>query len=90
MNPEPDRKPEPVDSENLLRTLDIELMRQRAARQQEGARYRSFRTMSMVFLLLVVLGAMFAFYYLFLAGGLDEMRARNETHATATPSSPVP
>jgi hypothetical protein len=90
MNPDADRKPEPVDSENLLRTLDIELMRQRAVRQQEGARYRSFRMMSMVFLLLVILGAMFAFYYVFLAGGLDEMRARNETHATATPSSRVP
>jgi len=90
MNPDADRKPEPVDSENLLRTLDIELMRQRAVRQQEGARYRSFRMMSMVFLLVVILGAMFAFYYIFLAGGLDEMRARNETHATATPSSRAP
>jgi hypothetical protein len=90
MNPDADRKPEPVDSENLLRSLDIELMRQRAVRQQEGGRYRSFRMMSMVFLLVVILGAMFAFYYLFLAGGLDEMRARNETHATVTPSSRVP
>jgi hypothetical protein len=90
MNPDTDRKLEPVDSENLLRTLDIELMRQRAVRHQEGARYRSFRMMSMIFLLVVILGAMFAFYYVFLAGGLDEMRSRNETHATATPSSRVP
>ncbi|MEY2529593.1 MAG: hypothetical protein QOJ05_1683 [Verrucomicrobiota bacterium] len=90
MNPDADRKPEPVDSENLLRTLDLELMRQRTARQQEGTPYRSLRLASFVFLFAVVLGAAFAFYYVFIAGGLDEMRARNEPHATATPSSRAP
>ena len=90
MNPDADRKPEPVDSENLLRTLDLELMRQRAARRHEGTPYRSLRTVSFIFLFIILLGAAFAFYYVFLAGGLDEMRARNEPHATATPSSRSP
>ena len=90
MNPDADRKPEPVDPENLLRTLDLELMRQRAARQQEGTPYRSLRVMSLMFLVAVLLGAALAFYYVFVAGGLDEMRARNESHATATPSSRAP
>ena len=90
MNPHGDRKPEPVDPENLLRNLDLELMRQRAARKQAGTPYRSLRMASILFLLAIILGAAFAFYYVFLAGGLDEMRARNEQQSTATPSSRVP
>ena len=90
MNPDTDGKPEPVDSEHLLRTLDLELMRRRAARQQEGTPFRSLRVVSLIFLLAVILGAAFAFYYVFVAGGLDEMRARNEPPATVTPSSRAP
>ena len=90
MNPDADRKPEPVDSEQLLRSLDLELMRQRAARQQEGPPYRSLKAVSLLFLVAVILGAAFAFYYVFVAGGLDEMRARSEQHSTATPSSSAP
>ena len=90
MNPHGDGKPEPVDPENLLRTLDLELMRQRVARQQEGSPYRALRLASFVFFFAVILGALLAFYYVFYSGGLDEFRARSESRATATPSPPAP
>jgi len=38
----------------------------------------------------VILGAVLAFYYVFVSGGLDEMRSRNQSQPTATPTSSVP
>jgi hypothetical protein len=90
MNPHGDGKPEPVDPEDLLRTLDLELARQRVVRQQEGSPYRALRVASFVFFFAVVLGVLLAFYYVFYSGGLDEFRARNESQPTATPVSQAP
>ena len=90
MNPHGDSKPEPVDPEQVLRTMDLELMRQRAARQQEKPPYRALRMVSFLFFFAVVLGALLAFYYIFAGGGLDDLRARNEAHPTAAPSSQSP
>ena len=90
MNPHGDSKPEPVDPEQLLRTMDLELMRQRAARQQEKPPYRALRVVSFIFLFAVVLGALLAFYYVFYSGGLDEFQARTEARPTATPSLRAP
>ncbi len=82
MNPHGDGKHEPVDPEDAVRMLELELMRQRAARQEAGAPYRGLRAASLIFFVAVVLGAALAFYYVFYSGGLDELRARN----TLTPS----
>jgi hypothetical protein len=90
MNPHGDSKPEPVDPEQLLRTMDLELMRQRAARQQERPPFRALRVVSFIFFFAVLLGALLAFYYVFYSGGLDEFRARTEALPTATPSLRAP
>jgi hypothetical protein len=84
MNSNGDGKPEPADPENAVRMLELELMRQRATRQHAGAPYRGLRTVSFVFFFAVVLGALLAFYYVFVSGGLDELRARSA--AKPTPS----
>jgi len=79
MNSNGDGKHEPADPESAVRMLELELMRQRATRQQAGAPYRGLRMVSLVFFFAVILGALLAFYYVFVSGGLDEFRARNAT-----------
>ncbi|HEX7518341.1 MAG TPA: hypothetical protein VF345_13760 [Chthoniobacterales bacterium] len=69
-------KHEPADPENAVRMLELELMRQRAARQQAGAPYRGLRAASFIFLFAVILGALLTFCYVFYSGGLDELHAR--------------
>jgi hypothetical protein len=92
MNSNGDGKPEPADPENALRLLELELMRQRAARQQAGTPFRGLRLASFIFLAAVILGAALAFYYVFYSGGLDELRARSSSHPSpsATPVSDTP
>jgi hypothetical protein len=89
MNSNGNGKPEPADPENAVRMLELELMRQRATRQHGGAPYRGLRTVSLVFFFAVLLGALFAFYYVFVAGGLEDFRARNAAKPgpTVAPSS---
>jgi hypothetical protein len=90
MNSHNDSKHEPDDPENAMRMIELELMQQRAARQQAGTPYRGLRAVSLLFLVAVVLGVLFAFYYFFFSGGLDEIRARSAASPapTAAPASP--
>lgn len=85
-------KHEPADPENAVRTLELELMQQRAARQQADAPYGGLRAASFIFLLVIILGVLLAFYYAFYLGGLDEVRARNSPQpgpsATAVSRTP--
>jgi hypothetical protein len=90
MNPHSNGKNEPPDPEQLLRLVEIDLAQQRAARQRAGSPYRAFRLASFIFLFAVLVGVALAFYYVFVSGGLDEFRARNQPKATATPSSLAP
>jgi hypothetical protein len=90
MNPRGDGKPEPTDPDQVMRLLEIELAQSRAARQRAGSPYRGFRLASFVFLFAVIIGAVLAFYYVFIAGGLDDFRARNSGRPTATPSAHAP
>ena len=83
MEPKRDKQ-EPFDPEAAVRQLDLELMRQRASRQQTVA-YKGFRTASFIFLLVIVLAAAFAYYYVFHLGGLEELRARQ--HRESAPNS---
>ena len=91
MNSNGDGKPEPVDPDIAARMLDLELMRQRATRQA-GAPYRGLRAASLIFFLVVILGALVALYYVFYAGGLDKFRAHNtpQSSPTAAPIQPNP
>jgi len=85
MNPHGDGKPEPVDPEHLLRMLDLEMVQQRAVWKQASARRKSLRTVSFLFLVLIILGALVAAYFAFSSGWMDDPRSRN-----STPSSPPP
>ncbi len=86
MNPDGNGKDEPTDPEQLLRLVEVELAQQRAARLQARSPYRAFRLASFIFLFAVIIGVALAFYYVFVAGGLDDFRSRNEPKSTATPS----
>ena len=90
MNPRSDGKPEPNDPDQVLRLLEIELAQTRATRQRAGTPYRGFRLASFVFLFAVIIGAALAFFYVFVAGGLDDIRTRNSARPTATPSAHAP
>lgn len=90
MNSHDEGKSEPLDPDTTARLLDLELMRQRAARQNAGAPYRGLRAVSLIFLIVIILGTLFALYYVFYAGGLDEIRARKTPNSTPSldPSAP--
>ena len=89
MIPDADGKPESkkIDFDELTRQLDIELALKRAEWTQSGARRRTLRTMSLFFLALVLIGALFAFFFLFTT--LPQPRANPGAPAAATPS-PAP
>ena len=86
MNPHGNGKPEPADPDQVLRMLDLELMRQRAARQQATARRNNFRALSFLFLFVVILGAALAAYFAFTSGRVESLRARNSAPATPEPA----
>jgi hypothetical protein len=86
MNPHGNGKPEPVDPEHMLRMLEIEMIQQRALRKQASARRSNLRTLSFLFLFLVVLGAAVAAYFAFTSGRVDELRARDNAAPSPTPA----
>lgn len=92
MNSHGDGKPEPVDPENLVRMLELELMQKRAARQMAGRRFGGLRAASFIFLFAVIMGALLAFYYVFYSGGIDALRTppgpQPSPDATATSRAP--
>ena len=64
-----DGKPEPseIDPEKLSKLLEIELMQKRATWQRTAAHRRSLRAVAFLFLFLVIVGAVAA-YYFFVSG----------------------
>lgn len=87
MNLHGNGKPEPIDPEQMLRMLDLELMQQRTLRKQASARRNSLRALSFLFLFVVILGAAVAVYFAFTSGRLDELRAGRNTTSTPTPAA---
>ena len=88
--PDGDRKREPdeLDPAKLERLLDIELMQKRAAWQQAKASRSNLRTFSFMFLFLVIVGALLAFFFLFSSGEMTNLRPEAELPTpppTATP-----
>jgi len=90
MNPHGNSKPEPSDSDQVMRLVELELAQRRIALQQARSPYRGFRLASFVFLFAVLLGIGLAFYYVFYSGSLDEIRARKSARPTVTPSAHAP
>ena len=87
MNSNGDGKPEPADPENAVRLLELELMRQRMAREQASTPYRGLRIAALIFFFAVLLGALLAFYYVFVAGGLEDFRAHNPAQPSPSPNA---
>ena len=87
MNSDRDDKRETADPDEAMRLLELELMQQRAARGKAGTPYRGLKIVSILFLFFMVAGALLAFFYLFAAGGLDDLRARNAAQPSATPKT---
>jgi hypothetical protein len=86
MNPHGNGKPEPVDPEHMVRMLEVEMIHQRALRKQASARRSSLRTISFLFLFLVILGAAAAAYFAFTSGRVDDLRARSNSASSPTPA----
>jgi hypothetical protein len=54
------------DPEELSRSLEIELMQKRAVWQHKTARNKNLKSFSIMFLFVVVMGGLAAFYFLFM------------------------
>jgi hypothetical protein len=87
MNRHGNGKPEPIDPEQMLRMLDLELMQKRALRKQASARRSNLRALSFFFLFVVIFGAAVAAYFAFTSGRLDELRAGQNPTSTPTPAA---
>lgn len=85
MQPEGNSQPNPreTDPEKLAKLLEIELMQKRAGWQQAKARHGTYRTMSFLFLFLVIVAAFFAFYFMVSSGRVPA--SRNEAESSAQP-----
>jgi hypothetical protein len=73
MTPDGNRQPDlrETDPEKLAKLLEIELMQKRASWQQAKARRSTLRTMSFLFLFLVIVAAFVAVYFVMSSGGLS-------------------
>jgi hypothetical protein len=60
-----DSKPKSTDPEELSRLLEIELLQKRAEWKQAAGRARTIRMVSFLFLFLVILGALLAYFFIF-------------------------
>lgn len=90
MIPDGEGKPESnkMDPEQVTRLLELELAQKRAAWAEAGARRQKVRTASFLFLALIVLGALVAFFLLFTR--LSQERSGSTAHPspTSTPGRP--
>jgi hypothetical protein len=67
MIPDVAGKPNPNESDpgNVERLLELELVRKRAEWKETGTRYRMFRSISFVFLFLLIAGTLVAAFFVF-------------------------
>jgi hypothetical protein len=80
--------PEETDPEKLARLLELELMQKRAAWQQKKARRGTLRTMSFLFLFVVIAAALAGFFLFFNPERVREIRRPTDAvtpSPTATP-----
>jgi hypothetical protein len=86
MIPDANSKPESSESdpEQLARLLEIQLAQKRAAWKDTGARVQKIRTLSFVFLFILVIGSLAAFF--FLMTQLNERRSNSPAPANPAAS----
>lgn len=90
MIPDGNRKPEPgeTDPAQLAKLLEIELMQKRAQWQQAKARRGNLRTVSFLFLFLVIVGAIVAFYLFFSPARVGDRRPTDQNPAASPAPAP--
>ena len=79
-NSQPD--PRETDPEKLAKLLEIELMQKRAHWQQAKARRSTLRTMSFLFLFVVIVAAFVGFYFLVSSNRVASPRHRPQPTAS--------
>jgi hypothetical protein len=81
-------KPNPneLGAEELERLLELELLQKRAEWKQTGKRYRAFRSMSFVFLFLLITGTLVAAFFVF--SRVSEQRANPRSPDSADSAKP--
>jgi hypothetical protein len=72
-------KTNPSDVEKLL---ELELAQKRVEWKRASARHRTFRSLSFVFLFLLIVGALFAFFFVF--SRANEEKANQHGNATSS------
>jgi len=72
------------DSEEINRLLEIELIQKRAAWQQASSRYKTLKSVSILFLFVVILGALLGFYFVMMR--VSENRGNPKTTLSPAPS----
>ncbi len=70
---------------SLEKLLEIELMQKRTKWKQAKARQGTLRTLSFLFLLLVIVGALAGFYYFFSSGALSNQKTHSAPGSAETP-----
>ena len=71
------------NAEELSRLIEIELIQKRAEWQKAGARRKTIRSVSILFLFVVIMGALLAFYFAF--SRVNEERGHQKPPATGAP-----
>ncbi len=79
-------KPDPLpnDPDALAKALEIELMMKRVAWQKATARRGTWRALSVLFLVLILLGALLAYFYF-----VPALREREKAAAEIEASDPA-
>ncbi len=86
MIPDPGGKTESRenDPDELTRLLEMELLQKRAAWKRASARHSNIRTVSLLVLFVMIVGALFAFFLMF--STVSERRANQPANSVPTSS----
>jgi hypothetical protein len=72
------------DPEQISQLLELQLAQKRAEWKRAGARYRTFRSLSFLFLFLVIAAGLFAFFLIFSRVNEEHTRQPNPTTAAVS------
>lgn len=79
-------KMNPTDADTLSELLEIQLEEKRSEWQRATSRYRTFRSFGFAFMALIVIGALFAFFFAF--SRLNEERPVHRPSTASKTSKP--
>jgi hypothetical protein len=83
---DPEVNRQTTNPDELSRLLEIELIQKRAEWQQASARHKNLRSVSFLFLFVVVMAALVGFYFIFMRVNENRQhRPVNDPTESATP-----